>query len=177
MLVTGHSKGIGNWIETTYNNVIGCSRSNGFCIDNIAGRKRIANLLEENNIDVFVNNAYSFELESNAQIEMLYEAYELWKDKEGKTIINIGSIKNRTYEFPVLYKLKYTNNKKMLNDISKDLQVMSPNLRIITMNPGIAKTEFNKNKTEKMLVKEDFLEVFDFILNTKLFIRQIDFTK
>jgi len=137
--VTGHTKGIGNAIFTTFNNnghrTTGYSRSNGFDISNEDIQNQI--LKECEHIDVFVNNAYS----PKAQTMLLEKFLHMWKGTD-KLIINLSSklvfYPGKTNEFFDTYMA----DKKDQNAIcSKRFYCDQP--RILNIMPGLVDTEMS----------------------------------
>jgi short-subunit dehydrogenase len=145
--LTGHSKGVGKHI---YDNLIkdyevfGFSRSNGFDI------KDYDKILEkEEDLDVFINNAY-FE---TYQSILFLEFFERWVYKP-KIIININSssIHQSGSWNPI-----YTSNKKHLMNVSQSMvdKYQNKKVKVINLNLGTIDThrgfeEFNKIKGEKI---------------------------
>lgn len=84
--VTGHTQGIGKRLhERLSPNVIGFSRTNGYDITRPEDRRRI--IAESADCDVFINNAHRRDAQTLLFINLVKE----WKDREDKTIINVGS--------------------------------------------------------------------------------------
>lgn len=101
--ITGHTKGLGLNLTNHFQNlnfeVKGFSRSTGYDITKKCDRLRI--ITESVDSDVFINNAY----DRYGQIDLLYEIYEQWKDKN-KLIVTVGSIASNAAEWrlaPCLY--------------------------------------------------------------------------
>lgn len=101
--ITGHTKGLGLSLLTQLQNqnfkVIGFSKSSGYNINNNYDRQRIIGQLVD--CDVFINNAY----DRYGQLDLLYELYDSWKDKN-KLIVTVGSIASNAAEWrlqPCLY--------------------------------------------------------------------------
>ena len=90
--ITGHAQGIGKSLTQIYqkngHTVIGFSRSNGFDISDPAAREQIVIASQE--CDMFINNAYSRKGGNFAQVELLFDIWESWKNQH-KTILNISS--------------------------------------------------------------------------------------
>ncbi len=101
--ITGHTKGLGlNLLtELRQQNIetIGFSKSSGYDITNKCDR--LSMITQSTDSDVFINNAY----DGYGQIDLLYEIYEQWKDKN-KLIVTVGSIASNAAEWrlaPCLY--------------------------------------------------------------------------
>ena len=118
--ITGHTKGIGYSIASNYDNVIGFSRSNGYDIDNEDDRKKI--IYRSQDCNVFINNAHS----KFSQINLLYELFESWKNKQ-KHIINIGSvssdgIKNHVWKYSI-YKTALDKACEQLSNLDSECHI------------------------------------------------------
>ncbi len=123
--ITGASQGLGAYLSKRYN-AQALSRSNGYDISTLEGRKKIVN---DANFDVFINNArYSF-----CQTELLYDLYDRYKNTE-KIIISIGSFGKEYYLQEKPY--KYGIEKLALNEASKQLSVIDTPLKFICLNFG-----------------------------------------
>lgn len=101
--ITGHTSGLGlhiaSYLQSQDINVIGFSKSTGYDINNIKDRQRI--ISESADCDFFINNAY----DKYGQIDLLYEIYNQWKDKN-KLIVTVGSMASNAAEWrltPCLY--------------------------------------------------------------------------
>lgn len=109
--ITGHTRGLGRELSMLFDNVVGLSRSNGFDIKNT---KSIIDVAKD--CDIFINNAY----DDYAQIDLLYEMYNEWKDSTGKTIVTIGSLASNAAEWR-LKPCKYSTIKKALDTTTYQL--------------------------------------------------------
>lgn len=103
--ITGHTRGLGKHLSECFSNYIGMSRSNGFDINNT---NKILEYSKECN--VFINNAY----DGYAQLDLLYELYNAWKDDSSKTIVTVGSMASNAAEWR-LKPCKYSTVKKALD--------------------------------------------------------------
>jgi hypothetical protein len=84
--LTGHTQGIGKQLfERLSPNVIGFSRSTGYDITRYDDCRRI--IEESLDCDVFINNAHK----PYSQTLIFINLIKAWKDREDKTIINVGS--------------------------------------------------------------------------------------
>jgi len=84
--VTGHTQGIGaRLFERLSPTVMGFSKSTGYDINRASDRRRI--IEEVADCDVFINNAH----QPFIQTWMFIDLVTAWKDREDKTIINVGS--------------------------------------------------------------------------------------
>ena len=88
--ITGHARGLGRSLYEHFkslgHNVEGFSLSTGYDIDTVEGRKQILDGLD--NVDVFVNNAWS---EYSGQTKLLEEVIQAWDGNKDKKILNISS--------------------------------------------------------------------------------------
>lgn len=90
--ITGHSRGLGaalvSSFQTYYNDVeiVGFSRSNGYDISDPKVQDAI--IIESQDCEIFVNNAYS----GFAQADLLVKLLDVWKHIPDKWIINVGSL-------------------------------------------------------------------------------------
>jgi nucleoside-diphosphate-sugar epimerase len=86
--ITGHTQGIGQTLSTVFQQygyeVIGFSRSNGFDISDADSRQAI--IMQSQDVDVFVNNAYH----PIGQTELLKESITAWGNTD-KLIVNMSS--------------------------------------------------------------------------------------
>lgn len=135
--LTGHTKGIGKALFQTLSlshTVEGFSRSNGFDISTEEGRLEI--LKHSYNSDVFINNAYS----SNSQTELFTLFFKNWMYDENKTIINISS--QSKYPGQSVNWSGYSAYKASLNHQAYLCAFKTDRkCRIITINPGLVKTD------------------------------------
>lgn len=136
ILITGASKGIGHatasLLTSLGHEVVNVSRTTGHDIRN----KAFLPLLQD--CQVFINNAYSFAAPF-AQTEVLYGAYELWKNTENH-IISIGSnssdgIKN--------YPHIYATAKYALDKASEQLANTGSKCRVTNVRFGLVDTQMS----------------------------------
>jgi len=108
VFLTGHTAGIGlavkNELQSDYD-VFGASRSNGY--DILLDYDKVKDTILNGNYDVFVNNAYV----PQKQTQLLKDIYSEWKNFN-KTIINIGSIAADLPQTHVDYSGEYSTNKR-----------------------------------------------------------------
>lgn len=139
--ITGHTKGIGQAIHEALSKeytVEGFSRSNGYDISTIEGRLRLLEVSKDSNI--FINNAFS----SNAQTELFTLFFEEWMYEEDKTIVNISS----QSKYPGMSKnwSGYSAYKASLNHQAYLCAFKTDRkCRIITINPGLVRTDMTLN--------------------------------
>lgn len=155
--ITGHTKGIGNAIYSTLSkdyNVKGYSRANGYDISSTSGRKKI--FKESSNTSIFINNAFY----SNAQVELFTLFFENWMDDETKTIVNISSQSkypgmSRNWSGYSAYKAAL-NHQAYLCGFRTDRKC-----RIITINPGLVKTDMTleaQSRGKSMITPQEVAE-------------------
>ena len=168
--ITGHTKGIGKAVYIKYlPSIVGFSRHNGFDISVIENRQKLIDSIQD--CDVFINNAYTL---NNAQVDLLYELYDSWKDQE-KHIINIGSnsstgIKNKPH--------KYATDKYALEKASEQLSHIDSVCKISLIKFGYVNTlrvMETYNPSEYVTI-EKAVEVIDFVIKNKI-IRNIEVVK
>lgn len=139
--LTGHTKGIGKAIFSTLTGkylIKGFSRTNGYDISTPLGRNKI--LQESINSDIFINNAY----QDNSQVELFTLLFENWMYSENKTILNISS----QSKYPGMSKnwSGYSAYKAALNHQSYLCAFKTDRkCRIITINPGLVKTQMTES--------------------------------
>lgn len=158
--ITGHSKGIGKAIADVYhgNDVKGFSRQNGYDITDSSTINRI--IVESQDCDVFVNNAYA----GTAQVDIFERLLSIWKQDESKTIVNINS---RTI-YNAASQRQYTINKKLLRSSAVNA-IRDPNrrCRIININPGYIKTDMTEEVHHqfKMMSVEQLADMIKWCLD------------
>lgn len=142
--ITGHTKGLGKaFLEQAKKKewmVSGFSRSNGFDIGIREHRKSIIEQSEA--IDVFINNAY----DGYAQIDFLYEMYNVWKNKK-MLVISVSSMASNAAEWRKR-PCKYSVIKNALDVASFQLnnsEDKSKNFRLTLFKPGYLNTESNRD--------------------------------
>lgn len=144
--LTGHTKGIGKSIYDWFfgdpemtEEVLGFSRSNGYDIKNKSDREKI--IKEVSDCNVFINNAH----EEFAQVHMLNELYNSWKETQGKIIINIGVDSVPSVAWQVVHKM-YPVEKMALHSAIDILQQESDRcVKITNLALGHVNTEFNED--------------------------------
>lgn len=158
--ITGHSKGIGKALHeilSQEHEVLGFSRSNGYDI-----QTKQAQIIDQiKDCDVFVNNAWS----GFYQINLLNSMFELWKDDETKTIVNVSSLS----KYPGLSGNTggYSATKAALSHQAFLLMFKTDRkCRIINVNPGYVKTDMVAGVTGKsMLTPEEVAESIAWAVN------------
>ena len=135
--ITGHSKGIGKAINDVLisngYDVIGFSRSNGVDIGTEEGRQTIIKSL--NDLDIFVNNAYHPE----GQTELLNLFLKEWKGTD-KFIINISS---KMVFYPGQGFKEYVTSKKLQNELIKST-MLSAHPKVLNLLLGAVDTDMAK---------------------------------
>lgn len=160
IFITGHTSGLGKGIYQYHVNnnhdIFGGSRSNGY---NISNYQKILDYIENNNINVFINNAYC----GIYQYVLLDKVSEVWKTTN-KIIINISS---RASDYSGNYKVgKYAVNKKSLDELSRYILVNPEyRLKVITIAPGYIKG--TSHNYQYGLNMEDVIRVYSFIWENK----------
>ena len=149
--ITGHSRGIGKELYDIFegeHQVEGFSRSNGF---DIATKHQLIARSVKNN-DVFVNNAWA----GFSQVELLNTVFEMWKDDETKTIVNVSSLS----KYPGLSgnTTGYSASKAALSHQAFLLMFKTNRkCRMINVNPGYVETDMTKKlhgQTSMLSAKE-----------------------
>ncbi len=182
VVVTGHTSGIGSalfkLLESQGYSVIGLSRSNGY---NIGDVDKVANKIISEDPDVFVNNAYL----KDSQTEVLKKVYNEWKYKD-KIIINICSVAALIPESHKDYEMEYASDKREQRDFcekvnfsysKKDFKNIK--CKLTNLNFDYVKTNF-KSKHDKRefpnLSPEEVAEVILFTMSNKnICFREISF--
>ena len=149
--ITGHSRGIGKELYNIFDvdhQVEGFSRSNGY--DIASQQQLIARSVK--NSDIFVNNAWA----GFSQVELLNTVFEMWKDDETKTIVNISSLS----KYPGLSgnTTGYSASKAALSHQAFLLMFKTDRkCRMININPGYVKTDMTKkvHDTASMLTAKE----------------------
>ena len=129
--ITGHTKGIGKAIADLYPDHIGFSRSNGYDISDELVHKKI--ITESSGSDIFINNAYFLD----AQSKLFSMMFEVWREDESKTIVNIIS----RARYDTHFEREYSNNKRDLGSVANPGFMYGRNCRIINISPGWVATE------------------------------------
>ena len=149
--ITGHSRGIGKELYDIFDvdhQVEGFSRSNGY---NISEKHRlIARSVKD--CDVFVNNAWK----GYYQLELLNAVFDMWKDDETKTIVNISSLSK--YHGLSGNTSGYSASKAALSHQAFILMFKTDRkCRMINVNPGYVETDMTKKlhgQTSMLSAKE-----------------------
>lgn len=153
--ITGHTNGIGLGLYNHFDDCIGFSKSNGYDISNESDRNKIVE--ESLDSDVFINNAYCEDFQTN----MFLEIYNKWR-YEDKLIINIvsGLVYSDLDD-------DYSKNKKHLyeSSLSKILNE-DRRCRIFNINPGYIKTDMVRNlsKSKSMMEVQEFVSIIDWLI-------------
>jgi short-subunit dehydrogenase involved in D-alanine esterification of teichoic acids len=161
IVITGHTSGIGKALFDYFTNqghrCIGFSRSTGHDISDSNARKQI--LLESNDCDIFINNAYkNFD---DSQLHMLEEIYNLWQG-QSKLIINMSS---RVTEFNKVDYPQYRST-KLNQDIFCRGKPFNP--QILNLKLGLTDTPRVEFITDKQkMTTNDIIKMIDFVLENK----------
>jgi len=154
VLITGHTKGIGlatfNLLQQNGLEVIGASRQNGY--DLSKDYQKVKEFIIDRNPDVFINNAYVTQNQTN----LLKEVYRSW-EYENKIIINLCSVAalvpadHPDYNMP--YALDKRRQKQFCDDINFNYSKMNfthVKCGLINLNFDYVRTSF-KSKHDKRL--------------------------
>lgn len=149
--ITGHSRGIGKELYNIFNadhQVEGFSRSNGY--DIAVQHQLISRSVKQH--DVFINNAWA----GYSQIDLLNNIFDMWKDDETKTIVNVSSLS----KYPGLSgnTTGYSASKAALSHQAFLLMFKTDRkCRMINVNPGYVKTDMTKkvHNTASMLTAKE----------------------
>ena len=159
--ITGHSRGIGKELYNIFDvdhQVEGFSRSNGF---NISEKHRlIARSVKD--CDVFVNNAWK----GYYQLELLNAVFDMWKDDETKTIVNISSLSK--YHGLSGNTSGYSASKAALSHQAFILMFKTDRkCRMINVNPGYVETDMTKKLpgTTSMLSAKECADAIAWAIN------------
>lgn len=137
VIVTGHTRGLGAEIATTYKNlgheVIGFSRSNGYDLRNWAHMQKMLDQVQDG--DWFFNVAKP----DFVQTTILYELWKKWQD-QNKTIVNISSGITAIPTLPPgMFNDAnldlYRTAKMSLNEASRQLAFKAMYPKILLVNP------------------------------------------
>ena len=159
--ITGHSRGIGKELYNIFDvdhQVEGFSRSNGY---NISEKHRlIARSVKD--CDVFVNNAWK----GYYQLELLNAVFDMWKDDETKTIVNISSLSK--YHGLSGNTSGYSASKAALSHQAFILMFKTDRkCRMINVNPGYVETDMTKklHGTTSMLSAKECADAIAWAIN------------
>ncbi len=159
--ITGHSRGIGKELYDIFDadhQVEGFSRSNGY--DIALQHQLISRSIKHN--DVFINNAWA----GYSQIDLLNNVFDMWKDDETKTIVNISSLS----KYPGLSgnTTGYSASKAALSHQAFLLMFKTDRkCRMINVNPGYVKTDMTKkvHGTASMLTAKECADAIAWAIN------------
>lgn len=158
--ITGHTSGIGLALYTDlaqHYEVVGLSRTNGYDLSTEEGFHKI--LLQIAEVDVFINNAYSYW----KQTDLLYALFDSWKS-EPKVIINISS---NSGDGTKNYKHPYAVHKAALDKACEQLNAIpDAQCRVVNIKPAWVKTPRTEQikTSEPMLAPNDISKVVCWIL-------------
>ncbi len=147
--ITGHARGLGRslyeYLKSLGHNVEGFSLSTGYDIDTVEGRKQILDGLD--NVDVFVNNAWS---EYSGQTKLLEEVIQAWDGNKDKKILNISSKACYNYKDINEDMERYGQNKRLQNKMIEDrIQKYGPHILNVIL--GMTDTRLGEDfEGEKM---------------------------
>lgn len=185
IVITGHTSGVGeatfSLLKSLGHTVIGLSRSNNYDINDV---DRVVNKIIAEDPDVFINNAYS----KNTQTEILKKVYEKFSNKE-KFIINVCSVASLIPTCHEDYNMEYASDKrnqrvfceKVNFDYSKK-DFNNVKCRLTNLNFDYTKTNF-KSKHDKRkypnLLPQEVANMIYFamhtMINNSMCIREISF--
>ena len=115
-LIIGHSGGLGNEIFKLHKNPLGVSLDNGYDISNFSSREKIV----KNAKDIAIIYIVASSNENRfAQIDMLSELWDEYKDQHKKIVVISGSSPQYTQ---TKLNLKRTFSDDMAKEISKILR-------------------------------------------------------
>jgi hypothetical protein len=162
--LTGHTKGIGRDIYSSYflidnaNEIVGFSKSNGYDITKKEDRIRIIN--ESMDCDVFINNAH----QGFGQVELLVEMFDTWR-MENKLIINIGTDSVPSTSWKVVHQ-QYPIEKASLHSAVELLQQdKDRKIKLTLLALGHVDTEFNKDYKGPKLKINQIIDSIDYIVS------------
>ena len=147
--ITGHARGLGRSLAEHFkslgHNVEGFSLSTGYDINTVEGRKQILDGLD--NVDVFVNNAWS---EYSGQTKLLEEVIQAWDGNKDKKILNISSKACYNYKDINEDMERYGQNKRLQNKMIEDrIQKYGPHILNVIL--GMTDTRLGEDfEGEKM---------------------------
>lgn len=171
--VTGHTVGIGKELVKFFKGkdfeVLGFSRSNGYDIKDFDAREKIIN--ESAKCDIFVNNAYSFN--DNSQLLLLQRITETWIGQE-KLIINISS---RAGDFAGVAGHPWPEYAKMKSQTDIFCHTRNGLPWMLNLKPGNVDTQLTKDRNEVKMDVEVFSKILDFIFDNRsnFIVRSITF--
>ena len=159
--ITGHSRGIGKELFDIFkedNQVEGFSGSNGYDIS--TQHQLISRSIKD--CDIFINNAWA----GFSQIDLLNTVFEMWKNDNSKTIVNISSLS----KYPGLSgnTTGYSASKAALSHQAFLLMFKTDRkCRMINVNPGYVKTDMTKkvHETASMLSAKECADAIAWAIN------------
>ena len=177
--ITGHTAGIGKefsrQLKTRGHEIIGISRRDG---ENIRRIPHTCSIIEP--CDMFINNAQA----GYSQTELLYEIWKRWQGKE-KYIWNISTMMTEepTNSLPDdqddFVMAKYYNQKKSLEEASKQLKYKNSKPYISIIRPGgvATQTKFNnENKEDAGIWVKSIIDIFTLHSTIKITEMSIGYT-
>lgn len=147
--ITGHARGLGRslyeYFKSLGHNVEGYSLSTGYDINTVEGREQILDGLD--NVDVFVNNAWS---EYSGQTKLLEQVIQAWDGNKDKKILNISSKACYNYKDINADMERYGQNKREQNKMIEDrIQKYGPHILNVIL--GMTDTRLGEDfEGEKM---------------------------
>jgi|TARA_B110000908_G_scaffold86408_1_gene103191 NAD(P)-dependent dehydrogenase (short-subunit alcohol dehydrogenase family) len=151
-LIIGHSGGLGNEIFKLHKNPLGVSLDNGYDISNFSSREKIV----KNAKDIAIIYIVASSNENRfAQIDMLSELWDEYKDQHKKIVVISGSspqTRNRKNEST--QQKRYDASKHALDEIALNLSTMEKNCQVINIKPGrFNSSKYNDNKDKHLIDK------------------------
>ena len=161
--ITGHTAGIGEEFVKFFKNkgweTIGFSRSNGYNIKDPGARARI--IEESSDCDIFVNNAYSFN--DNSQLLLLQGITKVWQG-HSKMIINISS---RAGDFAGVEGHPWPEYAKMKSQTDTFCHTTNGLPWLLNLQPGNVVTQMTKDRNEIKMDVDVFSKVLDFVFDNR----------
>ena len=159
--ITGHTSGIGKALFDYFVSYtpMGFSRTNGYNINHVEDRKKIVNQCMD--CDIFINNAYSDE--TNSQLYLLQEIYSAWATKD-KLIINISSRITDFVLLPSSPEQLYQTHKKDQDTFCLG-KIRSP--QIVNLKLGMVDTPRVSLYNRSKLTDKDIVKIVSFVLENK----------
>jgi short-subunit dehydrogenase len=135
--ITGHMHGIGKAI---YDRLSKKYETIGFDIENGFDITMPESIIQKSNdCEVFINNAYVDEYQNK-----IAEAWYQHHINDRYFLISISSIAGdmQFYSDDILFMKEYSQNKKILNQLSRDINYSGNKCRSAVVLPGFVKTNF-----------------------------------